>query len=121
MVEAVLVDEPPVSFPGNTPGRKEFSKDAEGTGNSGERLVSVHRIPVDKLSPEALQGVIEEFISREGTDYSGQEVPMETKVRYVRNKLETGSAVLIFDDKTETTNIFLANDPVLRKLDEFTL
>jgi hypothetical protein len=25
--------------------------------------MSVHRIPVDKLSPEALQGVIEEFIS----------------------------------------------------------
>jgi hypothetical protein len=25
--------------------------------------------------------------------------------------------VLIFDDETETTNIFLANDPVLKKLD----
>ncbi len=29
----------------------------------------VHIIPVDKLSPEALRGVIEEFISRNGTDY----------------------------------------------------
>lgn len=83
--------------------------------------MSVHRIPVDKLSPEALQGVIVEFISREGTDYGGQEVPMETKFRYVKDKLATGSAVLIFDEETETTNIFLANDPVLRKLDEFTL
>jgi uncharacterized protein YheU (UPF0270 family) len=79
--------------------------------------VSVYRIPVDKLSPEALQGVIEEFISREGTDYGEQEVPMETKFRYVKDKLKTGSAVLVFDDETETTNIFLANDPVLRKLD----
>jgi len=77
----------------------------------------IHRIPVDKLSPEALQGVIEEFISRDGTDYGETEVPMETKFRYVKDKLETGSAVLVFDDETETTNIFLANDPVLKKLD----
>ena len=79
--------------------------------------MSVHRIPVDKLSPEVLQGVIEEFISRDGTDYGEKEVPMETKFRQAKYKLETGLAVLIFDDETETTNIFLVNDPVLKKLD----
>ena len=79
--------------------------------------MSVYRIPVDKLSPEALQGVIEEFISRAGTDYGEIEAPTETKFRQVQYKLETGSAVLIFDDETETTNIFLADDPILRKLD----
>ncbi len=76
--------------------------------------MSVHKIPVNKLSAEALQGVIEEFISRDGTDYGETEVPLETKFRQVKLKLETGSAVLIFDDETETTNIFLANDPVLK-------
>jgi uncharacterized protein YheU (UPF0270 family) len=79
--------------------------------------MSVHKIPVNKLSPEALQGVIEEFISRAGTDYGEVEASTETKFRQVKQKLETGSAVLIFDDETETTNIFLADDPVLRKLD----
>jgi len=64
-----------------------------------------------------MQGVIEEFISRDGTDYGETEVPMETKFRYVKQKLENGLAVLIFDDVTETTNIFLADDPVLKKLD----
>jgi uncharacterized protein YheU (UPF0270 family) len=29
--------------------------------------MAIHKIPVDKLSTKALQGVIEEFISREGT------------------------------------------------------
>ena len=82
--------------------------------------MSVHKIPVNKLSPEALQGVIEEFISRAGTDYGEIEAPMETKFRQVKYKLETGSAVLIFDDETETTNIFLANDPILKKLDALT-
>jgi len=81
----------------------------------------VHRIPVAKLSPDALQGVIEEFISREGTDYGEIEASPETKFRQVKQKLENGLAVLIFDDETETTNIFLANDPVLKKLDGFAI
>ncbi len=78
--------------------------------------MSVHKIPVNKLSPEALQGVIEEFISRAGTDYGETAVPSETKFRQVKQKLGAGSAVLIFDDETETTNIFLAHDPILKNL-----
>jgi uncharacterized protein len=77
-------------------------------------------IPVNKLSTEALQGVIEEFISRNGTDYGAIEASWETNVQQVKYKLENGSAVLVFDDETETTNIFLADDPVLKKLDELT-
>lgn len=41
----------------------------------------------------------------------------ETIFKHVKQKLESKSAVLTFDDETETTNIFLVNDPVLRKLD----
>jgi uncharacterized protein len=78
--------------------------------------MSIHIIPVNKLSPEALQGVIEEFISRNGTDYGESESSLETNFRQVKYKLENGSAVLVFDDKTETTNIFLANDPILKSL-----
>ena len=76
----------------------------------------VHRIPIDKLSPEALLGIIEEFITRSGTDYGEIEAAPDTKFRQVKSKLETGGAILLFDDETETTNIFLANDPVLKGL-----
>ena len=79
--------------------------------------MSIHKIPIDRLSPEALRGVIEEFISREGTDYGDWEVSWDTMCSRVRQKLETGLAVLLYDDETETTNIFLATDPILRKLD----
>ena len=82
--------------------------------------MSIHKIPVNKLSPEALQGVINVFISRDGTDYGEMEVSPETNFRQVKDKLETGLAVLIFDDETETTNIFLANDPILKRLDALT-
>lgn len=76
----------------------------------------VHRIPVVKLSSEALHGVIAEFITRAGTDYGEVEASPETKFRQVKEKLENGSAVLLFDDESETTNIFLADDPVLKKI-----
>ncbi|HNZ31939.1 MAG TPA: YheU family protein [Smithellaceae bacterium] len=78
--------------------------------------MSIHIIPVNKLSSYALKGVIEEFISRKGTDYGAIEASLETSFMHVKSKLKDGSAVLIFDDETETTNIFLADDPVLKRL-----
>lgn len=80
--------------------------------------MSIHLIPVSKLSAKALNGVIEEFISRNGTDYGAIEASWETNFRQVKDKLKNGLAVLVFDDETETTNIFLADDPILKKLDE---
>lgn len=78
--------------------------------------MSIHIIPVNKLSAHALQGVVEEFISRNGTDYGAIESSWETKIKQVKDKLKNGLAVLVFDDEAETTNIFLADDPVLKKL-----
>jgi uncharacterized protein YheU (UPF0270 family) len=79
--------------------------------------MAIHIIPVGKLSTKALQGVIEEFISRNGTDYGAMEASLETNIRQVKSKLKDGSVVLVFDDETETTNIFLADDPIMKKLD----
>jgi uncharacterized protein len=78
----------------------------------------IHIIPVNKLSAEALQGVIKEFISRDGTDYGEIEASVESKFGQVKQKLENGLAVLIYDDEMETTNIFRNDDPVLKKLDK---
>jgi len=32
------------------------------------------KVPYNQLSPEALQGVIEEFVTRDGTDYGEIEI-----------------------------------------------
>jgi len=85
--------------------------------NKVDIKMSIHIIPVNKLSPHALNGVIEEFISRNGTDYGAVEASLATSFQQVKSKLKDRSAVLVFDDETETTNIFLADDPVLKKLD----
>lgn len=62
-------------------------------------------IPYNELSQEALQGVIQEFVTRDGTDYGESEIPLETKSRQVLNQLHAGKVVIVFDQKTETCNI----------------
>ncbi len=62
-------------------------------------------IPWRSLSPDGLNGVIEEFVSREGTEYGSQEISLETKVRQVMCQLERGDVVITFDDKEETCSI----------------
>jgi uncharacterized protein YheU (UPF0270 family) len=62
-------------------------------------------IPHRMLSPEALRGVIEAFITREGTDYGMHEVPLATKVAQVRYQLDVGTAVIVYDEATDSCTI----------------
>jgi uncharacterized protein YheU (UPF0270 family) len=67
-------------------------------------------IPHRQLSPEALRGVIEEFVTREGTDYGGIHIPLEDKIKQVRRQLDKGEAVVVFDEETEQCNIVRAEE-----------
>lgn len=75
------------------------------------------KIPYEQLSPEALQGVIEEFVTRDGTDYGEIEVPLETKISQVLSQLKSGKAVIVFDQQSETCTILRSDDPVLKNID----
>ena len=54
------------------------------------------------LSPETLRGVIEAFVTRKGTDYGVQDVPLATKVLQVQQQHDAGTAVLVYDEETES-------------------
>lgn len=58
-----------------------------------------------QLSREALRGLIEEFVSREGTDYGPGEWTLEQKVEQVRRQLDRGEARIVFDPETESASI----------------
>ena len=62
-------------------------------------------IPYKRLSASALRGLIEEFVTRDGTDYGDVEVPLERRVAEVQRRLERGEASVVFDPATETTSI----------------
>jgi len=68
------------------------------------------KIPWRSLSPEALKGVIEEFVSREGTEYGETEVSLEEKVQQVMWQLEKGDVMITFDDQEQTCSIVQLED-----------
>lgn len=66
-------------------------------------------VPYRKLSQEALQGVIEEFVTRDGTELG----EASTKSAAVRAALERGELVLVFDPETESCNLLAPEDAEL--------
>jgi uncharacterized protein YheU (UPF0270 family) len=64
-------------------------------------------VPHGELSSEALRGVVESFVLREGTDYGERDVPFEDKVEQVVRQLDRGEAQIHFDPVTESVDIVL--------------
>ena len=62
-------------------------------------------IPFEQLSPDALRGVAEAFVLREGTDYGFHDFSMEQKVEHVVAQLKRGDATIVFDAQSETIGL----------------
>ncbi len=62
-------------------------------------------IPHDKLSQEALQGLIEEFVTRDGTDTGYTEGSLEGNVEMVMRQLVRGDVCIVYDEAAQTANI----------------
>lgn len=62
-------------------------------------------VPRDALTRDALRGIIEEFVTRAGTDYGTHEKSIEEKIRDVERQLERGDARIVFDVDAQTANI----------------
>ncbi len=74
------------------------------------------KIPYDQLSSEALAGLVEEFVTRESTDYGEVELSLETKLGQVHRQLKSGNAFIVFDEESETCNILNKEDPRIKCL-----
>lgn len=66
-------------------------------------------IPWRELSAEALAGLIEEYVTRDGTDYGEREIDFATRVAQVRRELEAGRARVVYDAETGTANIVVCD------------
>jgi uncharacterized protein YheU (UPF0270 family) len=64
-------------------------------------------IPLSKLSKDMLDGIIRDFVLREGTDYGQEEYSLEEKTEHVYSQLSSGKAEIYFDEETETCTIRL--------------
>jgi hypothetical protein len=67
-------------------------------------------ISEEMLSSQALDGIIENFVLREGTDYGLSEVSYESKARQVKDQLKSKKIRIVFDQASETVTLMTDQD-----------
>lgn len=67
-------------------------------------------IPANQLSTSALRGLIEEFITREGTDYGDTAYSLEDKVIQVQRQIAAGDVVIVFNAEQNSCTLLPRKD-----------
>lgn len=75
-----------------------------------EPEAGVIEVPYQRLSEAALTGIIEEFVSREGTDYGDYNYSFDDKKAQVMQQLQQGIAVILFDASSGSCHIELKSN-----------
>lgn len=70
----------------------------------------VVEVPYRSLSHEALHGLAESFVLREGTDYGEQAYTLAQKVDHVLAQLRRGDAAIVFNAATGGIDIVLKRE-----------
>ena len=62
-------------------------------------------VPYGELPAATLRAVVEDFCTRDGTDYSDSEMSLEQKIALLMGQLERGEAHLVFEANSQTLGI----------------
>lgn len=62
-------------------------------------------IPWDALEPATLDALVEEFVTRDGTDYGEQEASLAQKVSQVIAGIKRKDYVILFDTEQDSVHI----------------
>ena len=66
-------------------------------------------IPYQAINAETLNSMIEEFVTRDGTDYGEQVLTLEAKVAQVLTLLTVGKAAIMYDESLEICEIVMVD------------
>lgn len=77
-------------------------------GREGDEELEPVEVPASTLSPDALRGLVVEFVTRDGTDYGLRERSLEDKVRDVLRQIERGEVKIMFDPASSSANLIPA-------------
>ena len=79
--------------------------DPELPAASGDADSAPVEVPFEELSADALRGLAEAFVLREGTDYGATEVSFGVKVEQVLAQLRRREARIVFVPATESVDL----------------
>lgn len=71
----------------------------------------------EQLSSGALRGLVEEYVTREGTDYGQGDWSLEEKVSQVLRQIDRGEARIVFDLESESASIVTTPELALHVLE----
>ena len=64
-------------------------------------------IPHTQLQAATLQSLLEEFVTREGTIYGQRDITLHEMTEIVRRQLAAGTAVVVYDEASQSCTIIL--------------
>lgn len=76
------------------------------------------KIPPSQLNPDVLNNILEEFITREGTDYGQQELNLQEKVERLRPQVMKGEVLIVFDERLQNIQLMSKEDYTLGEHNE---
>jgi uncharacterized protein YheU (UPF0270 family) len=59
------------------------------------------KVPPQRLEVEVLQALLEEYASRDGTDYGEKELTLENKVKRLQHQLDDSELYILYDLDSE--------------------
>lgn len=62
-------------------------------------------IPYEQLHQDTVTAILEEFATREGTDYGDRVYSLDEKVAILRRQLQRGEIAISFDGQTESCSL----------------
>ena len=62
-------------------------------------------VPYQQLSEDALIGIIEAYVLRDGTDYGEREISHEEKLLQVRRLIVDGEVLIVYDEQSESCTL----------------
>lgn len=72
-------------------------------------LVHMITVPVEQIEAETLKNIVEEFVTRDGTDYGETERSLVHKVDEIMAKIRTGKILVVYDEELESVNLMDAD------------
>jgi uncharacterized protein YheU (UPF0270 family) len=84
--------------------------DDDATEAATEPAEGSVEVPYDQLPPETLRKVIEDLVTRDGTDYGDVEKTLEQKAAALLALLQRGEAKLVVDLATESIGLMTRAD-----------
>ena len=76
-----------------------------------QKKTTVHEqgveVPYERLDPETLRNVLQEFVTRDGADWGEVDGTLEEKIDLVMQQLRNRKVKVVFEMKSQTVNIIV--------------